>query len=548
MNYIYVRQSSTKEDRSVSCEEQISNCKKYAEQNKLKIKQVFQDINCSGRLYPPQFNSLAEADLVYKQFLAETKKEGQWRVGLGKLFDAVKDGDTIIVDELTRFYRPLTNSFLESALTQFLFSKKIRLLTVKNGEVNLNNFNDNLINALQNRINDNQLKNQRMKSKASIARLYNAGELKQGLSQMIGYKSTGKKKEVEVDEEGAKIVKYIFKSYIEGKSLLQIVRDLNSKFKMETCVKSIKNILERPLYCGYMKNKQGELIKAQQVQGKEIIDYNTWLTAKQILDSRKTNNIKVKVYPLHFTGLCKCGKCGSKMSVCINEKGKYFSFRCMSHTIRAKDNCKVSITANTEYNKGLSLDNAVEPILILGLLKKINEQKNEVEIKDQIEAKKVDLNNIQIKEKQLSNMFLEGLLSEDALKTTLAANKAKKDALQQEIIQLEQALGEDDIEKTRLLVNKIVGRTLSFEQYHELIPQTIKQIEVFEDKVIVQTYFGDIELPRRKFRGILCLPEYKWKNTGSEFRIYYHFDNFNIYKPHKQIFKHNNFTVYLQDE
>lgn len=89
---------------------------------------------------------------------------------------------------------------------------------------------------------------------------------------------------------------------------------------------------------------------------------------------------------------------------------------------------------------------------------------------------------------------------------------------------------------------------MSFEQYHELIPQTIKQIEVFEDKVIVQTYFGDIELPRRKFRGILCLPEYKWKNTGSEFRIYYHFDNFNIYKPHKQIFKHNNFTVYLQDE
>lgn len=548
MNYIYVRQSSTKEDRSVSCEEQISNCKKYAEQNKLKIKQVFQDINCSGRLYPPQFSSLAQADLVYKQFLAETKKEGQWRTGLGQLFDAVKDGDTIIVDELTRFYRPLTNSFLESALTQFLFSKKIRLLTVKNGEVNLNNFNDNLINALQNRINDNQLKNQRMKSKASIARLYNNGELKQGLSQMIGYKSTGKKKEVEVDEEGAKIVKYVFKSYIEGKSLLQIVRDLNKKFEMKTCVKSIKNILERPLYAGYMYNKQGELIKAQQVQGKEIIDYNTWLAAKQILDSRKTNNIKVKIYPLHFTGLCKCGKCGAKMSVCINEHGKYFSFRCMSHTIRAKENCKISITANTEYKQGLSLDNALEPILILGLLKKLNEQKNGVEIKDQIEAKKVDLNNIQNKEKQLSNMFLEGLLSEDALKTTLAANKAKKDALQQEIIALEQQMGEDDIEKTRLLVNKIVGRSLSFEQYHELIPQTIKEIEVFEQEIKVKTFFGDITLPRFKVRGILVLPEYKWKNIGTEFKIYYHFNTFNIYKKQTKLFQTSNFTIYQQEE
>ena len=546
MNYIYVRQSSTKEDRSISCEEQISNCKKYAEQNKLEVKQVFQDINCSGRLYPPQFSSLAEADLVYKQFLAETKKEGQWRVGLGQLFDVLKDGDCIIVDELTRFYRPLTNSFLESALTQFLFSKKIKLLTVKNGEVNLNNFNDNLINALQNRINDNQLKNQRMKSKASIARLYNAGELKQGLGQMIGYKPTGRKKEVEIDEQGAKIVKYIFKSYIEGKSLLQIVRDLNKKFEMKTCVKSIKNILQRPLYCGYMYNKQGELIKAQQVEGKEIIDFNTWTTANKILDSRRTNNIKVKIYPVHYTGLCRCSKCGSKLAICINEKGKYFSFRCMSHTIRAKENCKISITANTLYNKGLSLDYALEPILILGLLKKLNEQKNAVEVKSELETKTVELNNIQNKEKQLSNMFLEGLLSEDALKTALAANKAKKDSLQQEIIQLEQELSEDDTEKTRLLVNKIVGRTLSFEEYHELIQHTIKQIEVAEQEIKVKTFFGDITLPRFKVRGILVLPEYKWKNIGTEFKIYYHTNTFNIYKPHKQIFKYNNFTIYLQ--
>ena len=548
MNYIYVRQSSQKEDRSISCEEQVSNCRKFAEENKWKVKEVFQDINVSGRLYPKQFASLAEADLVYKQFLAETKKEGQWRVGLGQLFDKLKTGDTIIVDELTRFYRPLTNSFLESALTQFLFSKQIKLFTVKNGEVNLNSFNDNLINALQNRINDNQLKNQRMKSKASIARLYNSGELKQGLGQMIGYKSTGKKKEVEVDEQGAKIVKYIFKSYIEGKSLLQIVRDLNSKFKMKSCVKSIKNILERPLYCGYMFNKQGELIKAQQVQGKELIDFQTWTTAKKILDSRKTNNIRVKIYPIHYTGLCYCGKCGAKMSVCINEHGKYFSFRCMSHTIRAKENCKVSITANTLYSKGLSLDNALEPILILGLLKKLNEQNNGVELKAQIEAKTVELNNIQNKEKQLTSMFLEGLLSEDVLKTTLAENKAKKDVLQQELIQLEQDLAQDDAEYTRLLVNKIVGRTLSFEEYHELIPLTIKQIEVNEHEIKVKTFFGDITLPRHKFRGILCLPEYSWKNTGTEFKIYYHFNIFNIYKPQIKIFQYNNFKIFVQGD
>ena len=105
MNYIYVRQSSTKEDRSISCEEQISNCIQFATQNNMKVEGVFQDVNVSGRLFPKQFASLAEADIVYKQFLKETKKEGQWRNGLGQLFDVLKEGDTIIVDESNSEYK-----------------------------------------------------------------------------------------------------------------------------------------------------------------------------------------------------------------------------------------------------------------------------------------------------------------------------------------------------------------------------------------------------------------------------------------------------------
>ena len=548
MNYIYSRQSSQKEDKSISCEEQVSNCKKYAEENNLPVKDVFTDIDVSGRLFPKQFAQLAEIDLVYKQFLKETKKEGQTRVGLGQLFDKLKDGDTIIVDDLSRFYRPLTNSYLESALTQFLIEKKIRLLTVKNGEVNLNNFNDNLINALQNRINDNQLSIQRKKSKASLSRLYNSGEYHASVGMMIGYKSTGKKKEVEIDETKAPIVKYVFKAYIEGKSLLQIVRDLNSKFGMKSCVKCVKNILNRPLYCGYQYDKQGQLVKSKQVEGKELIDFNTWTTAKKILDSRKTNNIRIKIYPLHWTGLCYCGKCGAKMSVCINQKGKYFSFRCMSHTIRDKENCKVSITSNTLYSKGLSMDDAIEPILILGLLKKLSEQKKAVEIKDQLEAKTIELNNLTSKEKQLSSMFLEGLMSEDALKMALIANKAKKDVLQQEIIALEQNLTEDDVEKTRLLVNKIVGRGLSFEEYQELIALTIKQIEVQEHEIKVKTFNNDIIIPRKKISGQLRLPNYIWKNDGQNFRIYYYFNSPNIYAKRRLLFDKNNLKIYFIEE
>lgn len=540
--FVYARQSSGDEERSISVEQQISNCVQLAG----KVDGVFQDLNTSGRLYWSGAESLAQLDFVFQNWIKETKKRTQFRTGLGDLFKVLKDKDVIYVDDITRLYRPLTNSYLESALVQFLLSKQVRIITVKTGEVNLSSFNDNLINALQNRINDNQLTIQRKKAKDSFKRLYNSGELKQSLGMMVGYKSTGKKKEVEVDPVGAEVVKYIYKNYIEGKSILQIIRELNSKFNYSVTIRTFKAIIQRPLYCGYMYNKQGELIKSKQVEGKEIIDFQTWTTAKQLLDSRKNGKFQVKKYPNHYTSLVKCGKCGATMNVLINNHGKYISLRCLSHVSKNKDNCRISITASTLYNKGLSLDDALEPILILGLLKKLSNSTS-TSARDQLQEKKIVLQNLINSENKLTEMFLNGLLDSQVYEQNLKSQQEKKKQVQQDIIELEQDLAEDDSEHLRLLVNKIVGRKLTFEEYQELIPLTIKQIDVLEQEIKVKTFFGDICLPRFKNRGILVLPEYKWKNTGEEFKIYYHTSTFSPYKPHKQIFKYQNFTIYEQD-
>lgn len=541
--FIYARQSSGDEERSISVEQQISNCIQLAK----KVDGVFKDLNTSGRLYWSGAESLAQLDFVFQNWIKETKKKNLFRTGLGDLFKVLKDKDIIYVDDITRLYRPLTNSYLESALVQFLLSKQIRIITVKTGEVDLSSFNDNLINALQNRINDNQLTIQRKKSKDSFKRLYNSGELKQSLGMMVGYKSTGKKKEVEVDPIGSEVVKYIYKSYIEGKSILQTIRELNQKFNYSVTIRTFKTIIERPLYCGYMYNKQGALIKAKQVEGKEIIDFQTWTTAKQLLDSRKNGKYQVKKYPNHFTSLVKCGKCGATMSVLINNAGKYISFRCLSHVSKNKDNCKISITANTAYKRGLSLDDALEPILILGLLKKLSNIAN-TSTKAQLEQKRIELQNLITAEQKLTEMFLNGLLDSSVYEQNLKNQQEKKQAVQQDIIQFEQDLAEDDGDRLRMLINKIVGRGLTFEQYQELIPLTIKQIDVFEQEIIIRTFCGDITLPRHKFRGILCLPEYKWRNTGTDFKIYYHFNTFNIYKPQIKIFNYNNFNIYMQGD
>ena len=194
----------------------------------------------------------------------------------------------------------------------------------------------------------------------------------------------------------------------------------------------------------------------------------------------------------------------------------------------------------------MSLDDALEPILILGLLKKLSNSTS-TSARDQLEQKKIVLQNLITAENKLTEMFLNGLLDSQVYEQNLKSQQEKKKQVQQDIIELEQDLAEDDSEHLRLLVNKIVGRKLTFEEYQELIPLTIKQIDVFEQEIKVKTFFGDICLPRFKNRGILVLPEYKWKNTGEEFKIYYHTSTFSPYKPHKQIFKYQNFTIYEQD-
>ena len=361
------------------------------------------------------------------------------------------------------------------------------------------------------------------------------------LGTAIGYKYTGIKKEIAIDNNTAPIVKYVFENYLKGKSLMSMCREINKKWGRNVVIRSLKNILTRVEYTGYMKDSNGNLIKCKQTEGKELIDFNTFQLANKLLDSRKGNKFQVKKYPSHFTSALHCGICGSILKICINNHGKYFSFRCMNHVLRNQDNCGVSITSNTLYPKGLSLEDALSPLLIIGLLKKL--QANPTKDRDILASKQVELQNLLNQEQHFTDLYFKGLLDNSTYESHLVQLKDKKATLQQEIIQLEQTLGEDDSDRIRLLVNKIVARKLTFEEYQELMPYTIKDIVVYPDKVVVQTVEGPIELQRYRDRGILKLREYIWSNQPPNFKIIYYKNKPNIYLEHKTLFSSNNLTI-----
>ena len=552
MVYAYLRQSSGSSDQSTSIDQQEENCKQLAKKEGLKLNKIFKDYNTSGRLYWIGAEQLAQIDITYQNWLKETKKTGSWRIGLGNLLDVLKENDTIIVDDKTRLARSLNGSYLENCLIQILKSKQIKLLSVKEGQINFEDFGQQLVFNLQSSINSNQLETQRKKCKDSLKRLKDDGSHIQAIQTTYGYRSTGKKFEYEINPTQAEVVKYIYKQFLAGSSYLSIAKDLNEKYSKEfitghICVATIKHILKRPLYAGYYYNSSNQLVKAKEIEGKEIISFNDWKTANEILDRRKTHKVPVKKNTYYFNGLTKCGYCGDTMSIVINNK-KYFSLRCKSHQTIKKENCSVSIGQNSDFENGLGMNSAIEPILALGLLKQLNDQNNQSTIKAQIEEKNIQLNNLQSKEKQLLNMFVEGLMDEAALKDRLTQNKALKQNIQAELIELQNQSTEVDEDKLRAMTSKIFNRKLSSAEYQNLVNQTIKEIKVFQDKIEIQTYFGEVTLPRKRLNGWLKLPKYIWRNEPQKWRLYYYYKSPDIYSKKQLLLDLPYFQIYYIKE
>ena len=165
--FIYARQSSGGTETSLSIDVQIENCKRYAAKEGINIVEVFSDYNTSGRCFPVGAENVAERDLAFQRWYSEkTTPSKQYRIGLGSLFKRLHEVDVIIIDDITRLYRPLSASFLESYIHQNLILNKIKIQTVKGGIINTETFNDSLILSIQNQVESQAILVRTQKSKA----------------------------------------------------------------------------------------------------------------------------------------------------------------------------------------------------------------------------------------------------------------------------------------------------------------------------------------------------------------------------------------------
>ena len=516
--FIYARQSSGKEEQSESIEMQKQNCMELATEHQLEVVDIFEDPNSSGRLYPTGMESLAGQDLAFSKWYKGQSREKEFREGLGKMFARLGEVSFILVDDLTRLARPVAGSFLQNVIQQQLVDRHIKILTVKDGEVDLSDFCDRLMADIQASITDNQLRIQRKKAMDAMHKLKDEG-IYPTMPKMFGVKYLGKKN-IEIDQEAAECIRYIYDEILKYRPYNAIIGEVNTRFghlfKGSCYPSTFKHIATQPFYCGYMHDTHGNLIPAKQMQGKEIISYDTWRNVQNIIENKRAANPRAQFRRHPFTGLLYCGTCGARL-VSGFDNGKEFYYCATGANTKHYPGCKASrininlVRDNCDY---LGLKDCIAPLLLLPLYRYLeDEELTMCELRNLAKYEK-QIEDQENKLAQVAVLFVEAGIPQAMLERIMNKVTAKVKILEKKVAEL-RLMAHSGAEEELLAklcqgdFEKLFKGTMDAGTFELLLRMTIERIDVFDNHLNITTIYGKFRLERFMVGNFRNMPRYE---------------------------------------
>ena len=519
--YIYARQSSGGEEKSLSIEQQLQNCVDLCNRKGLKIGGKFSDFNTSGRTYPTGAESVALQDRGFVRWIDSTSSNKSFRPGLGELLQKLGQDDVIVVDDITRLCRPATMSSLVNYLGNFFMDLGTVVYSAKGERFDPNRFVDLLMLSINSQMNDNQIKIQSEKSRTSQILLRNRGILPTGC-KAFGLSTTPNHGMLQIDQEKANVVRFVMESIAKHHTYASILRELNANAKYRSLVpkcyyeSSINHISEQPLYCGYMKNSEGKLIKCQQMEGQEIISYDLWKRVREVREETIKGPRRSKYNWLPFSGLLFCGYCGSKMVV--NKDGDRIYYIChVGSSVRFEEQCRQSrVGVNNDQEYCLGLKKALAPLLILAQYYDVMEVADMEERSKARQKKMSELERLNGKQQEVFDLFNDDKISKASLANSVAVYEPKIEAVKTEIAEIDTFLLSDSVTKRKedkywCEFEKLISDDLEDDVYEHLLRQAVSRIDCFNDRVVIHTNGQKIELRRFIYKNRRSFPKYAYK-------------------------------------
>lgn len=510
---IYARQSSGSDDFSLSVEQQILNCKRLAADTKFNVIGIFQDLNTSGETYPAGAEQVASVDNAFMDWLREHTKGKGFRSGLGNLLILCqeKNVDALIVNEITRLYRPVVGSFLEIYINNFLRKKHIKIIQMQGGCIDLNRFDEHLINTIKNQVLFEDLQKKRANSIAGIKARKDSGKLA-SMPKMFGIDYLGHDK-YSIDPGNAEIVRFVFNSVIQRKTYNSICKEVNKRTNRCMRANDIYRFIRQPLYCGYQYNTQQELIPNVEMQGKEIISFETWREANKIVDSKRGIGIKMpKKRWLPLSGRIYCGSCGDRLQCISNKIDPTVYYTCIkANTSANPEPCRKSRIRFIGIPGKNALHEITIPFLLVGLMKTYLEEKELHDIAREIDLNKAKYADMMSRETELLKMFSAGQITKEQFDEAIGLLRPKRMQLQTKMLEASHLTDG----KPHYRINNIWQKfkafrdgDLSESDYETYVEAAELQFKIYERHIHIHTFAFEIDIPRIRYKNHNWLPKY----------------------------------------
>ena len=379
--------------------------------NKQKIRCAIYTRKSSEEGLEQEFNSLDAQRLSAENYILSQAHEG-WvldptfyddggysggtldRPALKRLFSDIKAGkiDCIIVYKIDRLTRSLSDF---SEIIKIFDEYKVSFVAVTQSFNTANSMGRLMLNVLLSFAQyERELTGERIRDKFDAS-------CKKGM-WMGGYIPIGydlKDRRLIINEDEAKIIRILFKTFIETTSITDTFRELNDLgLKTKTWIASsgtphkggrfnksnVRRILTNELYFGKINHK-GKIYDGLH---KAIIDEETWNKAQDILKNRQVKisipSSRISQSPL-LKGIMNCGICGNKMTPTYTSKQgkKYRYYICQAKFKGNNEECQVGRIPASETEELVTsqvLNILQKPEIIAGTINNKNELISDNEI------------------------------------------------------------------------------------------------------------------------------------------------------------------------
>lgn len=483
----YCRVSTLYEEQQKSLEEQQKQWKELAKEKDYTL------ANC-GAFYKKNGEKISEQGLYVDEGI--TAKDYKHREAFKQMIEDAKLGKfkTIFVEDVSRFSR---NTELGMKICKDLREVGVGVYFRKEGINSIDVSNDFILQfAFTMAEKENQVRSER--SKWGISRVHKDGRV--NYTPPIGYKmKEGKVRGIlEIDEQAAEVVKYIFYLYtdrLEGEHrIAQILnkRNIYTRKNKIWSQNTVRVVLENRIYIGEQRSHRSvsyditrgsrkKIPEEEQIvfikEELRIIDDETWNKKEMILNERRK---KLKIEHMgHSTkhllsALMYCANCGSvffrsKQTTYIKKDGTKsggnYEWVCMGRNHHGKDYCggaRYTIDDGEMIKfikKELSRKQKQDNTRLLELYKQ----------KKMTEINKIDINNLQNENKNINSQIIQIRTEKNEKLISEATYKEQLKELNRRLIDIKKQL--KDYEN----IKKDIQRAeLQFEQYNNTLEKLNK--------------------------------------------------------------------------